>query len=355
MKRFGAALLVVLMASPGALFSLEEKHSWLSIRFSQASWEPAVFNEIDKLRQTNLQDSAIFSGGLLATPADYFSYGNARQSMPLAEITLSIGGETNRGNISLGYGSTSPSGLSGSGFSYVNSQTFNILLQSNTNQFDIYQSGEFKHYRLSYDHEYYPFRDDAGFLNGLGIQAGLQLMRDEFNGGLFRTGEAQLDSGTSGSFTSSSISAVNSFGSTEHSLTTGALTLGLIYRFKLNDRIDMEAGAAFGAGKGQSNAILKSFSTLTLGTASFPFESASEYTTDGDLRSSKLHFGAAYRFTELFAINAYYSVTNRYYTPTSGTIKSGGLISIENPSNGPFYTQKDKMSHVGIEFQARFN
>ncbi len=355
MKRiqiYGFLLLLVLGTHP---LAAERKLSWFGLRISQSTWEPAAFNEIDKLRQINLQSSAIFSGGLLATPADYFTYGTNRQTMPFVEWIMSIGGEFNRGSLVLGYGSTSPSGLSNTGLSYTDSQTFNIVSRVTSNQYNIFQSSELKHYTLGYDHELYPFRGAQGMLKDLGFVLGLQFARDEFDGSAFNSGEAQTDSGTSGSFTSSSISSLNSFGTTEHNITTGDLQFGLVYRMDLTENLELEAGAKFGMGIGQSNAIIKTQSLVTLGTATFPLESNSEYSTDGDLRTSRLHLGVAYRFTEMLAINTYYSVTNRYYTPTSGSVKAGGLISIENQATGPFYTQKDKMSNIGIEFQARFN
>jgi hypothetical protein len=355
MKRiqiFGFLLLLVFGISPVAA---ERKLSWFSLRVSQSTWEPAAFNEIDKLRQINLQSSAIFGGGLLATPADYFSYGTNRQSMPFAELILSIGGEFNRGNLVLGYGATSPSGLNNTGLSYTDSQTFNIVSRVTSNQYNIFQSSDLKHYTLGYDHELYPFRGEKGLLKDLGFILGIQFARDEFEGSTFNTGQAQTDSGTSGSITSSSVSSLSSFGTTEHNITTGDVQFGLIYRMDLAENLELEAGAKFGMGIGQSNAIIKTQSLVTLGSSTFPLESNSEYSSDGDLRTSRLHLGVAYRFTEVLTINTYYSVTNRYYTPTSGSVKAGGLISIESQATGPFYTQKDKMSNIGIEFQARFN
>lgn len=331
-----------------------ERNSWFGIRISQASWEPAVFNELDKLRQIGLQNSALFTGSLLANPADYFDYGNARQKMPFAELLFVFAGESNRGTINLGFGGSKPTGLDTSGLQYLNSQTFNIVAVSNANQFSIFQSAELKHYEFGYDHEFYPFRGSPSLLSDLGFVLGLQLARDEFFADQYNTGTIRIDSGTMGSITSSSTSQINSFGSTEHNITTGDIHLGLVYRKKIGERFELEAGASFGAGKGQSNAIFTNFSVLTLGTSSFPFETSTEYSTDGDIRTSRFHLGMAYLLSEGMAINLHYGVTNRFYTPTSGSVKAGGIVTIENPASGPFYSQKDKLSTIGLEFQARF-
>lgn len=335
--------------SPG-----QERDSWFGIRISQASWEPAAFNELDKLRQIGLQNSSIFSGTLLANPADFFDYGNARQKMPFAELLFSFGGDYNRGTINLGYGGTAPSGLDASGLQYLSSQTFNIVSITNSDQFSIFQSSDLKHYEFGYDHELYLFRGSSALIRDVGLVMGLQLARDEFFGDQYNTGTIRIDSGTTGSITSSSTSPINSIGSTEHNLTTADLHLGLIYRKKLAERLELDAGVSFGAGKGQSNAIFTNFSILTLGTSSFPLETSTEYTTDGDIRTSRLHLGLSYLLSEGMALRLHYGVTNRYYTPTSGSVKAGGIVTIENPASGPFFTQKDKLSTIGLEFQARF-
>ncbi|MEQ8352210.1 MAG: hypothetical protein RH862_12045 [Leptospiraceae bacterium] len=354
MKRIQLVLAVLIFGSLTATQAEESPNSWFGLRISQASWEPAAFNELDKLRQTGLQNSSLFSGSLLAVPADYFDYGQARQSMPMVELIISIGGANNRGNINLGYAGTGSAKLDAKGLSYLYSQTFNIISQTNSNQFSIFQKSELKHFELGYDHELYLFRDQSSVLKDVGFILGLQLARDEFFADQYNTGFTQVDSGTSGSITSSSISQINSTGSTEHNITTADLHFGLIYRKQFAEKLEFEAGASFGAGKGQSTAIISSLSLLTLGSSTFPLETSSEYTSDGDLRTSRFHLGLGYLINESVSIKLHYGTENRYYTPTSGSIKAGGLVTIENPVSGPFYTQKDKLSTIGLEFQARF-
>lgn len=327
--------------------------SWIGLRTSRASWEAAVFNEIDKIRQANLQDAALFAGTLLATPNDFFDYGSERYALPLYEVTINLAAGKSRPIITLGYGST-VSGLSSSGLSYINSQTFNIVQESTTNEYHLFQSSKLKHITFDYDQEYFAFETGNRYLDALGFMYGINITRDEFNGSRINLGTAVIASGTFGSLGSPTQSDILSLGNTESNLTSADVQLGLTYRLEVSTEFGLEAGAQFGGGQGESNVILKTFSIVTLGSSSFPFESSSEYKSKGSVRTSRFYLGATYRLSESIAIHGRYSVANLYYTPSSGTVKAGGLVQIENPASGPFYTQKDKLSSVGVEFQFRF-
>lgn len=342
-----AAMTTMLCAPMAAAPSTD---SWAGLRISRSSWEPAVINETDKLRAVSQVDSVLFAGTLLSLPGVYYSYGNTRQALTSADLVFSFGGTQNRGNLELGYGTSSPTDIMPAGYTYSNSNFLGLQLLQESRQVDILQSADLKRFRLGYDHEIYPFASDESFLSDFGLIIGLQAVRDEFVGDFVNTGQTISNTG-SGPNTNN----YTAFNSLDHKITTGDLQLGIIYRKAISEVLDLEAAVSFGMGVyGTNEATLTSLTTFTFGTTTIPLQSESEISSEGDVRTSRFRLGLTYKVSPEFAISGRYSVENRFFTPTAATMNTGGIFAFEVTPMGPYYTQKDKLSGISVEFQYRY-
>ena len=340
------------LASP--LQAAPDSDSGLSISFGvgRSVWEPAVRNEIDKMRAASNADY-LFLAGITGPRGQVYEYGSEREILPMGYLSLGFRSTGNRDRFTLGAGSSSSDYREAYGLDATAANSTGFISPSQSTKALVEKRGTLERYTLNYEHEYNPWYGADGPLGGLGFTAGLNIVRDTL-----RASYTDFDY---------SSSVVNLTGmpmvvtgllpipeSMEQEFKAAELTIGVAYRISLAESLALFAGASVGKGKGENRAELNQQSFLFSGGLPLPIQWSYKYDGSGDIRSSRFHLGLDYSFSENVAMSASYRVTNRYYTPTKMELPNGFIVPQSQEPYIPLYlTQKDKSSEIRVEVHYR--